>query len=71
MKEAVKAYCEGLEFYRHPEMGLCGVENNTEGAQHTYQYLTDEEAKEWINKWLIGEHWSRKYGPLSELLESA
>ncbi len=40
-------------------MGLCGAENDEDGNQNTYQYLTPQEANNWMQAWLVGDRWSR------------
>lgn len=59
MHEKNRRYCIGLELYVSPDMGLCGVENDEDGNQGTYQYLTPQEAMNWVSAWLVGERWSR------------
>ena len=61
MHEAKKSYCPGLEFYSSPDMGLCGIENDKNGSQRTYQYLTVQEAQEWTVDWLNGKSWQREW----------
>lgn len=59
MHESKRTYCPGLEFYSSPDMGLCGIENDKNGTQRTYQYLVPDEATEWMAAWLDGREWSR------------
>jgi hypothetical protein len=63
MHEAKKSYCPGLEIYSSPDMGLCGIENDARGNQSTYQYLTVQEAQEWMQTWLDGKSWRRNFLP--------
>lgn len=60
MRETKKSYHRGLEFYTSPDMGLCGIENDEGGGQHTYQYLTTKEATEWVQTWVNGQIWHRQ-----------
>lgn len=60
MHEAKKRWLPGIEFYVAPDMGLCGISNDSGGNQRTVQYLTREEAVEWLATWLAGEHWNRR-----------
>lgn len=61
MRQTDPKYHPGLEFYVHPSMGLCGIENDARGDQGTYQYLTPDEALEWLRIWLANPS-SRKSG---------
>lgn len=60
MRQAAPKYHPGIEFYVTPDMGLCGVTNDSGGNQRTAQYLTQDEAVEWLETWLAGAHWKRE-----------
>lgn len=62
MQEAKKSYHRGLEFYYTPSMGLCGIENDKDGHQSTYQYLSAHEAADWVAAWIDGVRWNRQPG---------
>lgn len=60
MHEAKKRWLPGIEFYVAADMGLCGVSNDSDGNQRTAQYLSSDEAVEWLTTWLDGEQWKRE-----------
>lgn len=62
MQESKRNYLPGLEFYVSPDMGLCGIENDKRGQQSTYQYLSPQEASDWMAAWTEGKHWHRQPG---------
>jgi hypothetical protein len=59
VKEKPTKWYPGIEFYVHPAMGLCGEQTDENGTQSTYQYLTPEEASDWVSAWLKEEKWER------------
>ena len=59
MRETRREYCLGLEFYMSPETGLSAIENDENGNQGTYQYLTPQEAIDWLSAWMEGKDWIR------------
>lgn len=59
MRQRPPTYNLGLEFHHDLAMGLCGIQNDESGTSFTYQYLSSEEAADWLATWLKGEKWTR------------